>query len=66
MNYHDQKLDTVDGIAGGMKEDGRLISDELRLHNNMLENLNEDVDEANAQMHRVDTKLKKLLNNTNT
>jgi len=48
-----------------MKKTGRDINGELRLHNNMLKNLNEDVDDVNRQMLRVDTKLKKLLNNTN-
>lgn len=66
MKYHDNKMDVVSGIAGTMKEDGLVIGDELGLHNRMLTNLNEDVDDANAQMHKVDTKLKKLLKSTNT
>lgn len=59
-----------------MKEDGLLIGDELDIHNRMLRNLNDDVDNANSQMHKgiicflnhfiVDTRLKKLLNDTNT
>lgn len=66
MKYHDNKMEVVSGIAGTMKEDGLVIGDELGLHNRMLQNLNEDVDDANAQMHKVDTKLKKLLKSTNT
>lgn len=66
MAFHDGKLEVVDGIATDMKGDGRAIGDELGIHNRMLQGLNDDVDNAQAQMHKVDTKLKKLLNSTNT
>jgi hypothetical protein len=35
-----------------MKEDGLLIGDELDMHNKMLRNLNDDVENANSQMHK--------------
>ena len=37
MDFHDDKLGVVDGIATNMKEDGMMINDELGLHNNMLQ-----------------------------
>ena len=45
-NFHDEKLDEVDGIGGVLKEDAIQVGDELGLHNEMLDGLNRDVDKV--------------------
>ena len=64
--YHDSKLNQIDHLSGGMRDDAKLIGTELKTHNKLLSGLDKDMDNANKQMTKVDTKLKKLLLKTNT
>mmetsp|Transcript_10428 Transcript_10428/g.9211 ORF Transcript_10428/g.9211 Transcript_10428/m.9211 type:complete len:104 (+) Transcript_10428:338-649(+) len=66
IQYQDGKLDHVSAIGQNMKEDGLMINEELGIHNNLLTNLNDDVELASKHMTKVDTRLKKVFNSTNT
>ena len=65
LKKQDEHYDELQGIAANMKENGRMIGQELDLQNDMMDNLNKDMDKTNIKMMRVDGKLKKLIAESN-
>lgn len=61
----DKYFDEVSKVAVGMKEDGKMIAQELDYQNDMLDDLNRGMDKTGMKMMRVDGKLKKLISESN-
>ena len=61
----DKDLDEIAGITQNMKEDGRMIGEELVVHNEILGDLHQGIDWTQAKMIRVDNSLKKLIASSN-
>ena len=65
LKDQNKQFDQLAGIAHNMKEDGRMIGEEIDYQNNMMDNLNKGMDKTNMKMMRVDSKLKRLIAESN-
>ena len=65
LKNQNQQFEQLSGIAQNMKEDGRMIGEEIDYQNQMLDNLDKGIDKTNMKMMRVDNKLKRLIAESN-
>ena len=65
LQQQDRQLDELRGIVGVIKDDNRVIHEELNTQDHMLDELGRGMDRTQMKMMRVDNKLKRLIASSN-
>ena len=61
IDNQDQHLEKISGVVDKIKFENQQFAGEVNLQNKMLDVVNEDLDNNNAQMVKLDTRLKGML-----